>query len=129
MISMFEFLKKVFSKKASQEIKEEVPVEKEISREEFLLLKRKAKRKAKRSVKKKFVVGNHYYFKSKAFPFELKQFIYSVNRQVVNKVIVKPLFDNDLYTEFLSVADCKRYHIKYEPGLVILSMNLNWRLM
>lgn len=127
---MFEFIKRLFNKqKIVLKKVEDSSTEDDtaLSREEFLSLKRKAKQQAKSMVKTKFIVGKWYYFKSKQYPYELKKFVYTVNRQIVNKVIVKPLFDNTEFNETLNSIDCKKYHIKYEPGLVVLSMNLNWR--
>lgn len=90
--------------------------------------KREIKQQAKAEIKKKFIVGQTYYLKSNKIKREyiLKKFIYTINETVVNIVIMKQIAGpfNAIYT--LNQYDCRRYHIKYEEGLQVFSMQMNW---
>ena len=63
--------------------------------------------------------------------FECKKVIYSIRDNPAKIVIMKQINkhdmsdDNLVYT--LNKEDCKKLHIKYEPGLEVYSMDLNWK--
>ena len=96
------------------------------------------RRKNKREIGKKFVVGKKYFLKVRSVTnykhvykiYELKKFIYSINNRTVNVVVMKRLNgeeDEHLNTTFtLNRTDCAKYHIKYEKGLQVFPMELNW---
>lgn len=95
--------------------------------------KRAAKREAKEKIKTKFIIGHIYrlayrtnskYYTQKTF--KLIKFIYTINNTPVHILIMKSL-DNENYHKFsLNKNECLKYHIKYQPGLEVYSMNLNW---
>lgn len=94
-----------------------------------------AKLSAKQSIKKRFVVGNIYKLvegKQNKFTqpkiFKCVKFIYTIKTQPVYIVIMKLLNTANTYQKFaLNQTDCAKYHIKYEPGLEVYSMDLNWK--
>lgn len=95
---------------------------------------RNIKLKAKLKNKLKFKIGSHYFlnFKSKrllgniVLEYVCVKVIYAIRNIPVNIVIMKQIsnFNNKKYC--LTPSQCKIYHIKYEPGLQVCSMNLNW---
>ena len=95
------------------------------------------RRKGKREIGKKFIVGKKYFLRIKTISepiykiYELKKFIYSINNRVVNVVVMKringEIDENNTFT--LSKTDCIKYHIKYEAGLQVFPMELNWGLV
>lgn len=85
--------------------------------------------------KTKFIVGNHYMLKFKSLykkdtvkkTYELKKFVYSMKDEPLNIVIMKQLtgpVSNMLFT--LSKKDCERIHLKFEPGLQVFPMSMDW---
>jgi hypothetical protein len=58
--------------------------------------------------------------------YVLKKFIYNVKNVPVNVVIMKQLSGPRSTTFTLSKSDCIRFHIKYEDGLQVMSMAMNW---
>lgn len=99
----------------------------------------KVRRKNKREIGKKFIVGKKYFLKVRSVTnynhiykiYELKKFIYSINNRTVNVVVMKRINDNDdnehtTTTFTLNRTDCAKYHIKYEKGLQVFPMELNW---
>lgn len=58
--------------------------------------------------------------------YVLKKFIYNVKNVAVNVVIMKQLTGPRSTTFTLSKTDCIRFHIKYEEGLQVMSMAMNW---
>jgi hypothetical protein len=92
------------------------------------------KYRAKQLINKKFIVGNHYKLIYKSVcgsipiikEFVCKKFIYKNNNKILNIVIMKQISGNK---DIIFTADkyiCKQFHIKYEPGLQIFSMELPW---
>ena len=96
---------------------------------------------------KKFYIGQQYKLKlnnldgtpAVEYCFECKKFINEIAGTEVNVLIMKRLgiyqYKNDekvlienpeslIYT--LNKYDCKRYHIKYEPGLEVWPMTMQW---
>lgn len=93
--------------------------------------KTKLKRQEKKKINKKFVVNHTYHLRTKLNNenrkiFVLKKFIYTINDLPVNILILKQLSGekNKIFT--LSREECKILHIKYEDGLQVWPMNLNW---
>ena len=82
----------------------------------------------------KWVVGNKYKlrFKGKAGvrgyekTYILKKFIYTIKQDVVNVVIMKQIGGPQSAIFTLTKSNCVHYHIKYEPGLQVMAMDLNW---
>lgn len=93
--------------------------------------KTKLKRQEKKKINKKFVVNHTYHLRTKLNNenrkiFVLKKFIYTINDLPVNILILKQLSGekNKIFT--LSREECKILHIKYEDGLQVWPMDLNW---
>lgn len=93
--------------------------------------KTKLKRQEKKKINKKFVVNHTYHLRTKLNNenrkiFVLKKFIYTINDLSVNILILKQLSGekNKIFT--LSREECKILHIKYEDGLQVWPMDLNW---
>lgn len=121
-------------------IKEVEPKE-QLSKETLALLeppaemtKQEAKNKAKADIGKKFVIGQVYMLRQKSVcgskeivkKYVLKKFIYTSKNEILNVLILKQI-EGPTGTIFtLNRNDCKRYHIKYEPGLQVFSMEFNW---
>ena len=89
--------------------------------------KQLSKRREKERVGKKFVVGETLYLDTKKKTYILKKFIYTLHTDVVNVLIVKPLsFTPGESVDTLTRADCRKYHIKYEPNLFVMPMDMRW---
>lgn len=96
--------------------------------------KQDAKNNAKALVKKKFVVGKKYMLRQKSVcgsreiikKYVCKKFIYTVKDELLNILILKQVEGPKGTIFTLNRNDCKRYHIKYEPGLQVFSMEFNW---
>ena len=93
--------------------------------------KTRLKRQEKKKINKKFVVNHTYHLRTKLNNenrkiFVLKKFIYTINDLPVNILILKQLSGekNKIFT--LSREECKILHIKYEDGLQVWPMDLNW---
>ena len=93
--------------------------------------KTKLKRQEKKKINKKFVVNHIYHLRTKLNNenrkiFVLKKFIYTINDLPVNILILKQLSGekNKIFT--ISREECKILHIKYEDGLQVWPMDLNW---
>lgn len=103
---------------------------------EIILSHAAVKRMAKAEVKQKFIVGHTYklayrkqteYYKQKEFI--LIKYIYAIKNTPVNILVMKEINPVQTYgqTKFtLNYVDCQKFHIKYQPGLEVYSMNLNW---
>ena len=95
--------------------------------------KQDAKNNAKALVKKKFVVGKKYMLRQKSVcgsreiikKYVCKKFIYTVKDELLNILILKQVEGPKGTIFTLNRNDCKRYHIKYEPGLQVFSMECN----
>jgi hypothetical protein len=100
----------------------------------FFQTKTEFKHKAKEKVKRKFVVGELISLKTKSKcgskevikGYKVIKFFYTINDIETNAVVVKQIYgpQSQIYT--LNIHDCQKLHIKYEPGLQVFSMNLNW---
>ena len=119
--------------------KTELTTNKEQEQEAYIdpsveVTKQKAKNNAKALVKKKFVVGKKYMLRQKSVcgsreiikKYVCKKFIYTVKDELLNILILKQVEGPKGTIFTLNRTDCKRYHIKYEPGLQVFSMEFNW---
>ena len=84
---------------------------------------------------KKFKIGEHYLIhpmnnKKLRREFVVKKTIYSIKDREVNIVIMKQISGPESTTKFtLSKEDCLKFHLKYEDGLQVYSMELDWKLL
>ena len=110
-------------------------INKEIKRErEELFNKAQFKRDTKNEIKKRFVIGKEYILRFRSNKnskfikktYICKKFIYTMRDTVLNAIIVKQTSGPKDMIFTLSKEDCKRLHIKYEDGLQILSMKMDW---
>ena len=82
---------------------------------------------------KKFKIGEHYLIhpmnnKKLRREFVVKKTIYSIKDREVNIVIMKQISGPESTTKFtLSKEDCLKFHLKYEDGLQVYSMELDWK--
>lgn len=100
--------------------------------------KQKLKNDVKHDLGKKFTVGETLILKTKVKglskiikkEFIVKKFIYTVNEQNVSILILKRVNGSDtddMNMRFtLNVNDCKTLHVKFEHGLEVWPMCLNW---
>jgi hypothetical protein len=96
-------------------------------------LKNIAKNKAKRSINKRFKVGGRYFLHLKSRDgsryivkeYICKKFIYSLNDNIMNIVIMQQVAGEVDKKFTLNKNECKQFHIKYEPGLEVYSMDMN----
>ena len=97
-------------------------------------LKNNAKNKAKRSIDKRFKIGGRYFLHLKSRDgsryilkeYICKKFIYSLNDNIMNIVIMQQVAGEVDKKFTLNKNECKQFHIKYEPGLEVYSMDMNW---
>lgn len=97
-------------------------------------LKNIAKNKAKRSINKRFKVGGRYFLHLKSRDgsryivkeYICKKFIYSLNDNIMNIVIMQQVAGEVDKKFTLNKNECKQFHIKFEPGLEVYSMDMNW---
>lgn len=97
-------------------------------------LKNRAKNKAKRSINKRFKVGGRYFLQLKSRDgsryivkeYICKKFIYSLNDNIMNIVIMQQVAGEVDKKFTLNKNECKQFHIKFEPGLEVYSMDMNW---
>lgn len=95
--------------------------------------KKQSKNAAKDAVKVRYKVGDYVLLRSKirdgsnkvVKKFEVKKVIWSIHEHPVNILILKQ-FEGPNNNQSLNKDDCKKYHIKYEPGLQVYSMMLNF---
>lgn len=97
-------------------------------------LKNRAKNKAKRSINKRFKVGGRYFLHLKSRDgsryilkeYVCKKFIYSLNDNIMNIVIMQQVAGEVDKKFTLNKNECKQFHMKFEPGLEVYSMDMNW---
>lgn len=108
--------------------------EKEVINSHNLLVRKMiSKNEAKKFINKKYKIGDILVLRGKikdgseknVKEFEVKKVIWSVKSQPVNVLILKQLSGMNTNMS-LNRNDCKKYHIKYEPGLQVYSMSLNF---
>lgn len=95
--------------------------------------KKKSKNEAKNAVKVRYKIGDYIVLRGKikdgsepiVKKFEVKKVIWSIHANPVNILILKQL-EGVNNNRSLDKNDCLKYHIKYEPGLQVYSMMLNF---
>ena len=93
-----------------------------------------SKSEAKKKIKRNFKIGDLISLKTKSVcgsreiikGFEVKKCVYTVNKNEVNVIIVKQIYGPEEKIFTLNRHDCEKLHLKYEPGLQVFSMMLNW---
>lgn len=83
---------------------------------------------------KRFKIGNHLMLRTKLLDrtgrhekiFVVRQIVWSIEDIVIKGIVVKQLSGINMNMGSLSRYDCQRLHVKYEPGLQIMSMELPW---
>ena len=61
--------------------------------------------------------------------FVVKKTIYSIKDREVNIVIMKQVSGSESTKFTLSKEDCLKFHLKFEEGLQVFSMELDWKLV
>lgn len=95
--------------------------------------KKRSKEEAKNSVKYRYKVGDRVVLRGKirdgseriVKKFEVVKVIWSIRSKPVNILILRQ-YEGPNNNRSLDKNDCKKYHIKYEPGLQVYSMMLNF---
>jgi hypothetical protein len=107
----------------------------DILRLESYKMKRETKKAAKLLVKYKYKIGDWYSVRYRQLDnteinkdiYEVKKVIHSIGSTIVNVLIMKKISDGtsmqDMGRNILTHHDCKMFHIKYEPGLLVFNMN------
>lgn len=99
------------------------------------LFKKSLKEKYYSQKKLKFKKDGLYVIKAKNVPglkfnkriYKVVQIVWCLNDTVdLSSIVVKQVYGPDKFLSCLSQSDCQMLHIKYEPGLQIMSMYLNW---
>ena len=93
-----------------------------------------AKHKAKNRIKTKFKIGRYYYQRIKpkdgspniVIKYQCVKTIYSIKDIEANIVIMRQLTPYDGRKFTLDRQECQKFHIKYEPGLEVWPMEINW---
>ena len=92
------------------------------------------KRDAKASTSKRYKIGDTLLLKTgirdgseKVLKkFVVKKVIWKVKDNIRNILVLKQIAGPQTTIFTLSRVDCRRYHIKYEPGLQVYSMEMNF---
>lgn len=106
----------------------------EINKHNIIANKKISKDEAKKQIKKRYNVGDILLLRGKykdgskknEKTFEVKKIIWSLKGQVINALILKQLSGTNINMT-LSKADCVKYHVKYEPGLQVYSMHMDFK--
>ena len=61
--------------------------------------------------------------------FKIISTIYTIKSQVVNVYILKQISGKQIKIFTLNKCDCEKLHIKFEEGLQIWPINLNWKVV
>ena len=93
-----------------------------------------AKHKAKNKIKTKFKIGRYYYQRIKpkdgsqniVIKYQCVKTIYSIKDIETNIVIMRQITPYDGRKFTLDRQECQKFHIKYEPGLEVWPMEINW---
>lgn len=122
-------------------VKKEISIPRELTLDEtdaitkhnFIINKKNAKDEAKKKTDIKYKIGDILLLRGKikdgskrvVKKFIVRKVIWSVRTNPVNILILKQI-EGDCNNSTLSRDDCKRYHIKYEEGLQVYSMMMNF---
>lgn len=93
-----------------------------------------AKHRAKNKVKTKFKIGRYYYQRIKpkdgspniVIKYQCVKTIYSIKDTETNIVIMRQISPYDGRKFTLDRQECAKFHIKFEPGLEVWPMEINW---
>jgi len=93
-----------------------------------------AKHRAKKRIKTKFKIGRYYYQRIKSkdgspnivIKYQCVKTIYSIKDIETNIVIMRQITPYDGRKFTLDRQECAKFHIKYEPGLEVWPMEINW---
>ena len=93
-----------------------------------------AKHKAKNRIKTKFKIGRYYFQRIKpkdgspnvVIKYQCVKTIYSIKDIETNIVIMRQITPYDGRKFTLDRQECQKFHIKYEPGLEVWPMEINW---
>jgi hypothetical protein len=58
--------------------------------------------------------------------YKVIKYIYTMNRIETNILILKQIYGPQGHIYTLNAHDCRKLHIKYQPGLQVFPMNMNW---
>lgn len=98
------------------------------------LVKYVTKHKAKKKIKTRFKIGRYYFLRIKpkdgsaniVIKYLCKKVVYSVRNIPMNIVIMKQITPYDGRKFTLDRHECEKFHIKFEPGLEVWPMEMNW---
>lgn len=93
-----------------------------------------AKHRAKNRLKTKFKIGKYYFQHIKpkdgspnvVIKYQCVKTIYSIKDIETNIVIMRQITPYDGRKFTLDRQECQKFHIKYEPGLEVWPMEINW---
>lgn len=97
-------------------------------------LKYWAKHRAKKKIKTKFKIGRYYFQRIKpkdgspnvVIKYQCVKPIYSIKDIETNIVIMRQISPYDGRKFTLDRQECAKFHIKFEPGLEVWPMEINW---
>ncbi len=97
-------------------------------------LKYWAKHRAKKKIKTKFKIGRYYFQRIKpkdgspnvVIKYQCVKTIYSIKDIETNIVIMRQISPYDGRKFTLDRQECAKFHIKFEPGLEVWPMEINW---
>lgn len=89
---------------------------------------------AKNKIQTKFKIGKNYFLRIKPkdgsadviIKYLCVKTIYSVKDIEMNIAIMKQITPYEGRKFTLDKHECKKFHIKYEPGLEVWPMDINW---
>ena len=92
------------------------------------------KHRAKNRIKTKFKIGRYYYQRIKpkdgspnvVIKYQCVKTIYSIKDVETNIVIMRQISPYDGRKFTLDRQECMKFHIKFEPGLEVWPMEINW---
>lgn len=92
------------------------------------------KHRAKNKIKTKFKIGRYYYQRIKpkdgsaniVIKYQCIKTVYSIKDIEMNVVIMKQITPYNAKRFTLDRNECKKFHIKFEPGLEVWPMDINW---
>lgn len=81
---------------------------------------------------KKFIIGEHYVIypmknKDLRREYVVKKTIYTIRDREVRILIMKQVGGSRSTKYTLNKADCLKFHIKFEEGLEVFSMDMDWK--
>lgn len=96
-------------------------------------IEKNSKPEVKKKVRK-FKIGERYLIypmnnKKLRREFVVKKTIYNIKGKEVNIVIMKQISGSESTKFTLSKEDCLKFHLKFEEGLQVFSMELDWKLV